>query len=94
MEVALKLELGLEVSKGNWEGSEWTISGNPKSKMTVKEFESAYDFEEFVEEKIDCTGIDFDSEFCQFFAYAKTKERAVRFAKDIDKYFAKVRKML
>ena len=94
MEVALKLELGLEVSKGSWEGSEWTISGNPKSKMTVKQFESAYDFEEFVEEKIDCTGIGFDSEFCQFFAYAKTKERAVKFAKDIDAYFEKVREML
>ena len=94
MEVALKLELGLEVYKGSSEDSEWTITGNPKSKMTVKQFESAYEFEEFVEDKIDCTGIEFDSEFCQFFAYAKTRERAVRFAKDIDAYFEKVREML
>jgi hypothetical protein len=94
MEVALKLELGLEVSKGDWKGSEWTITGNPKSKMTVKEFESAYDFEEFIQEKINCKGIEFDSEFCQFFAYAKTKARAIKFANDIDAYFAKVRKML
>jgi hypothetical protein len=94
MEVALKLELGLEVYKGSWEDSEWTITGNPNSKMTVKQFESAYDFEEFVEDKIDCTGIEFDSEFCQFFAYAKTKERAVKFANDIDSYFGKVREML
>jgi hypothetical protein len=94
MESALKLELGLEVSKGDWKGSEWTIAGNPKSKMTVKEFESAYDFEEFVQEKINCKGIEFDSEYCQFFAYAKTKARAIKFANDIDAYFAKVRKML
>jgi hypothetical protein len=94
MEKALKLELGLEVSKGDWEGSQWTITGNPKSSMTVKEFESAYDFEEFVEEKINCKGIEFDSEYCQFFAYAKTKARATKFANDIDAYFAKVRKML
>ena len=62
--------------------------------MTVKEFDSAYDFEEFVQSKINCKGIEFDSEFCQFFAYAKTKARAIKFANDIDKYFAKVRAML
>ena len=92
-ETALKLELGLEVYR--LEGyKEWTISGNSKRAMTVKEFESAYDFEEFIKEKINCKGIDFDSEFCEFFAYAKTKARAIKFAKDIDKYFAKVRAML
>ncbi len=94
MEIALKLELGLEVSKGTWEGSQWTITGNPKSSMTVKGFESAHDFEEFVQEKINCKGIEFDSEYCQFFAYADTKARAIKFANDIDSYFAKVRKML
>ena len=94
-ETALVLvELGLEVYKGDWEGSEWTVTGNPKRDMTVKEFDSAYDFEEFVQEKIDCKGIEFDSEYCQFFAYAKTKARAIKFANDIDKHFAKVRAML
>ena len=92
-ETALKLELGLEVYR--LEGyKEWTISGNSKRAMTVKEFESAYDFEEFIKEKINCKGIDFDSEFCEFFAYAKTKARAIKFANDIDAYFAKVRAML
>ena len=94
-ETALVLvELGLEVYKGDWEGSEWTVTGNPRREMTVKEFDSAYDFEEFVQEKIDCKGIEFDSEYCQFFAYAKTKARAIKFANDIDKHFAKVRAML
>jgi hypothetical protein len=92
-ETALKLELGLEVYR--LEGyKEWTISGNAKRAMTVKEFESAYDFQDFVKEKINCKGIEFDSEFCEFFAYAKTKARAIKFANDIDKYFAKVRAML
>jgi len=92
-ETELKLELGLEVYR--LEGyKEWTISGNAKRAMTVKEFDSAYDFEDFVKEKINCKGIDFDSEFCGFFAYAKTKARAIKFAKDIDGYFAKVRAML
>ena len=93
-ETALKLGLGLEVYKGDWDGAEWTISGNAKRAMTVKEFDSAYEFEEFIQEKINCKGIEFDSEFCQFFAYAKTKARAIKFANDIDKYFAKVRAML
>jgi len=92
-ETALKLELGLEVYR--LEGyKEWTISGNAKRAMTVKEFESAYDFQDFVKEKINCKGIEFDSEFCEFFAYAKTKARAIKFANDIDKYFSKVRAML
>jgi hypothetical protein len=92
-ETELKLELGLEVYR--LEGyKEWTISGNAKRAMTVKEFDSAYDFQDFVKEKINCKGIDFDSEFCEFFAYAKTKARAIKFAKDIDGYFAKVRAML
>ena len=92
-ETELKLELGLEVYR--LEGyKEWTISDNAKRAMTVKEFDSAYDFQDFVKEKINCKGIDFDSEFCEFFAYAKTKARAIKFAKDIDGYFAKVRAML
>jgi hypothetical protein len=92
-ETVLKLELGLEVYR--LEGyKEWTISGNAKRAMTVKEFDSAYDFEDFVKEKINCKGIDFDSEYCEFFAYAKTKARAIKFANDIDAYFAKVRAML
>jgi hypothetical protein len=94
MEIALKLELGLEVFKGSWEGSQWTITGKPKSSMTVKKFECSYDFEEFLQEKINCKEIEFDSEYCQFFAYADTKARAIKFANDIDAYFAKVRKML
>ena len=29
-------------------GDDITITGNPKKSMTIKEFESAYDFEEFI----------------------------------------------
>ena len=90
----IRFESGLIVYKGDWAGSQWTITGNMRRSFTVKEFGSAYDFEEFVKAKLDCRGIEFDSEFCQFFAYAKTKARAIKFANDIDKYFAKVRAML
>ena len=94
MKNSLTLKLGLSVYKGDWEGSEWTITGYPKEEMTIKEFVGAYEFEDFVKEKIDCDGISFDSEYSQFFAYAQTEERAIKFAKDIDAYFEKVRDML
>jgi hypothetical protein len=94
MQNEIKLNVGLTIYKGDWEGAEWTITGNPKKEMTIKEFDSGYDFEDFIQDKINCKGIEFDSELSQFFAYAKTKQNAVAFGKRIDKYFEKVRKML
>ena len=85
--------LGLSVYKYE-DDDQFTITGNAKQLMTVKEFDSAYDFEEFIQSKINCKAIMFDSEFCQFFAYAKTKAQAVRFVNAIDKYFSKVREMI
>ena len=76
------------------DGDSFTITGNPKQSMTIKEFESAYDFEEFIQEKINCKGIEFDSEFCQFFAYTKTKQSAITFVNQIEKHFEKVRELL
>ena len=93
MEGDIRFEIGLTVYKTSGDNG-WSITGNAKRALTVKEFDSAYDFEDFVKEKINCKGIDFDSEYCEFFAYAKTKARAIKFAKDIDGYFAKVRAML
>jgi inorganic pyrophosphatase len=86
--------IGIEVWKGDWAEAEWTITGYPKQDMTIKQFESAYDFEEYVQKKINCSNITFDSEMCQFFAYAKTKQRATSFAKAIDKHFAKIRELV
>ena len=85
--------IGISVNKHDWDKN-FTITGNAKREMTVKEFDSAYDFEEFIQSKINCKGINFDSEYCQFFAYAKTKNRALEFVNEIEDYFAKVREML
>jgi len=89
-----KSSIGLSVSKGDWEGAQWTITGNARKSMTVREFDSTYDFEEFLESKIDSEGIEFDSESGQFFAYAETEERAIRFLNEIEQYFKKVRDLL
>jgi hypothetical protein len=89
-----KSEIGLMVYRGDWTGAQWTITGYPKKEMTIREFDGAYEFEEFIQEKIDCTGIEFDSEYCQFFAYSDTEERAIRFLNDIEAYFKNVRDLL
>lgn len=89
-----KSELGLEVIKYDFMDGEYTITGNAKRSMTIREFDSAYDFEDYIKEKVNCKGITFDSESCQFFAYAKTKARAVSFLNAIDKHFAKIREVV
>ena len=93
-EVIQKSVIGLEVIKYDFMVGEYTITGFPRKAMTIKEFDSAYDFEDYIKAKINCNGITFDSESCQFFAYAKTKARAVSFLDAIDKQFAKIRKVV
>jgi len=86
--------IGLRIYDDKKEYGYFTITGNPKRTETIVEFESAYDFEELIQEKVDCKGIQFDSEFCQFFAYAKTKAQALGFVKRVEKHFEEVQKML
>lgn len=87
-------EIGLEVYKQDWDSPvTYCISGNVPSKYTIKEFDSAYEFEEHVQKNVACKGIEFDSETCQFFAYAKTKQQAVAFVKRIEKHFEKLQEM-
>lgn len=79
--------LGLAIYKDDFG---YTITGNPKKSSTGLDFDSAYDFEEYVQKKVRCEGINFDSEFCQFFAYAKTEKRAKTFIEDLEKWFEKI----
>ena len=79
MTYAYNTTIGISVSKGDWDGAEWTISGYPRLSSKLPGFESAYDFEEVIKEKVNNSGITFDSEYCMFCAYAKTKQRAVGF---------------
>ena len=84
---------GFEVNK--YEGDKnYTITGNLKKEYRFRDFNSAYDVEEYIQKHIRCTGIEFDSESCQFFAYAKTKERAIKFCEDIQAWFEKVKALI
>ena len=85
--------IGLSVYDDKDDYGHFTITGNPNKKETIIEFDSAYEFEEFVQNKIKCDTIEFDSEYCQFFAYAKTKAQAISFVTRIEKHFNKVKKM-
>jgi hypothetical protein len=79
--------LGLGIYKDDYG---FTITGNPKKSSTGLDFDSAYDFEAYVQKKVRCEGIDFDSESCQFFAYAKTEKRAKTFVEDLEKWFKSI----
>lgn len=89
----IKTGFGLSIYKGNWEGAEWTITGFPNKDVIGYDYKSAYDFEEAIKRNINCSGITFDSELCQFFAYAKTKARLVSFANQIEKHYAKAKEL-
>ena len=60
-------------------------------KNTVVEFDSAYEFEEYVQGYVNSDDIEYDSEYSQFFAYTKTPERAIEYVKDIEKWFENIR---
>lgn len=93
MELIYKSPIGLKVFDARELDGKFTITGNAKQSETIVSFESAYDFEELVKSKVNCNGIEFDSEFCQFFAYAKTKAKALTFVSRIEKHFDKVKNM-
>jgi hypothetical protein len=93
MEKSIKSKIGLSISKGDWEGAQWTISGYPSLIETGKNYSCAYSFEDTIKRNINCKGIDFDSESCQFYAYAKSKQRLISFLNQIEKHFEKAKQM-
>ena len=93
MKAVITSPIGLSISKGNWEGSEWTLSGYPKADVIGHDYPNAYAFEEAVKKNFNCSGLDFDSESCQFYVYAKTKQRLVSLLSQIEKHYEKAKKM-
>jgi hypothetical protein len=94
MKLIYESPIGLKVYDDRDLHGKFTITGNAKQSETIVSFESAYDFEELVKSKVNCNGIEFDSEYCQFFAYAKTKAKALAFVSRIEKHFANAKKYL
>ena len=90
----IKYPIGLTIFKLDEDKEEYTITGNLAKEYRFRDFDGAYDFEEYVQKHIDCSGIDFDSEYCQFFAYTKTVERAQTFVEDIVAWVAKIKELV
>ena len=87
---SITTEVGLTIYKDQ---TGYSITGFPKKEILNHDYDSAYDFEECVRRNVKCGGIEFDSEYCQFWAYAKTKARLIKFADDIKKHYEKAKSM-
>ena len=84
--------VGLTITKGSWEGSQWSLTGFP-NKNTIRNWGDAYEFENFVKDTLKINA-EFDSESCQFYAYFDTKQKATSALNKIEKHFKKVGEML
>ena len=72
----------------------YTITGNLSTEYRYREFDGNYDVEKYLQKHLDCQGIEFDSEYCQFFAYTKTEARAVRFCNEVQALFESIRNLV
>ena len=86
--------VGFTIFKLDEDEEEYTITGFLAKEYRFRDFESAYDIEEYIRKHIDCSDIVFDSEYCQFFAYTKTVERAKQFVEDITARALKIKEMI
>lgn len=83
----------LKPYKGNGD-KHWTVTADFRALETFNNCESNYDVvERLKENKVLTKSADEDSEYCQFFAYFKTKTAAQIFIKRLAKYVEK-RKLL
>ena len=86
--------VGFTIFKLDEDREEYTVTGYLAKEYRFKDFDSAYDLEEYIQKHIDCSGMNFDSEFCQFYAYAKTLDRAKQFVDDITAWMDKVKELI
>lgn len=85
--------VGLMVYKYS-DDENYTITGMLAREYRFREFDGAYELEDYIQAKVDCTGIEFDSEYSQFFAYAKTQARAVGFVQDVQAWFDNLKQLI
>ena len=93
MKNSIDSPIGLSIWKGDWDGAQWTLTGYPKASVIGHEYDSAYDFEASVKKNFNTRGLEFDSESCQFYAYAKSKQRLVSLLTQLEKHYEKAKAM-
>lgn len=73
----------------------WTVTADLRALETFENCESNYDVVlRLKDNKVLTKGTDEDSEYCQFFAYFKTKTAAETFIKKLTKYVEKRKKLI
>jgi hypothetical protein len=73
----------------------WTVTADLRGLETFDNCESNYDVvERLKENNVLIKGTDEDSEYCQFFAYFKTKTAAEAFIKRLAKYVEKRKEII
>jgi hypothetical protein len=86
--------IGFTIFKLDEDKEEYTVTGFLAKEYRFRDFDGAYDLEEYIQKHIDCSDITFDSEYCQFFAYTKTIERAKQFVDDITAWVTKIKELV
>jgi hypothetical protein len=86
--------IGFTIFKLDEDKEEYTVTGFLAKEYRFRDFDGAYDLEEYIQKHIDCSDITFDSEYCQFFAYTKTIERAKQFIDDITAWVTKIKELV
>jgi hypothetical protein len=77
------------------EDKHWTVTADLRGLETFDNCESNYDVvEKLKANKVLTKSIDEDSEYCQFFAYFKTKTAAESFVKRLAKYVEKRKQII
>jgi len=73
----------------------WTVTADLRGLESFDNCESNYDVvERLRENKVLTKSADEDSEYCQFFAYFKTKQAAESFIARLEKYVEKRKKLI
>lgn len=91
-EQAIKSETGFHIDELD---GIWYLSGCPKKEYRFREFNSAYDIEKMLEERVPFTkGMEKDSESCALFIYFPSKSSAIAYLKKVEKYLNKVKELV
>jgi predicted NUDIX family phosphoesterase len=84
----------IKAVKYDWD-NQWTVTADLRGLETFTDFQSNYDIVEKLEEnKVLLKDTEEDSEYCQFFAYFKTKDEADKFIQRLTDYVNERKQML
>jgi hypothetical protein len=73
----------------------WCVSGFPTKEYRFREYNSAYDVQDMLKEKVPMPSSAMcDSEFCQMFILFKQRKSALAYLKKIEEYLFKVKELV